>query len=112
MPKASETSEEEPSSGDTSRQTSSGKSSSTGKTSDIYLPAWDASTAKGQTPEKALLAEAVPEVPETARKDRAGTVTPGLASRAPSWQPATPGQSMEVFSKGMLMREGETPRLP
>ena len=112
MPRASETSEEELSSGDTSRQTSSGKSSSTGKTSDIYLPAWDASAAKSLTPEKVPPVEEMPEVPETAQKDRAGTVTPGLASRAASWQPATPGQSMEVFSKGMLMREGEIARLP
>ncbi len=72
--------DEAPSSGDSSRQTSSVKSSSTGKSSNIYLPAWDTRAVRGQTPEKAASAEAVPD---TSQMNRVADLEPVKGPGAP-----------------------------
>ena len=99
--------------GDASSRQSSHDTSS-GKSSDIYLPAWKGSReapAEAQTAVKAEApAPASAKGKEKAEDIAAGSSAPNSApnsGRLPSWLPGTPGQSMETFPRAALLSQGE-----
>ena len=103
-----------PSEGDASSRQSSHETSS-GKSSDIYLPTWQGAqeaSAEAQPAVKANMPKAETPVPVSAKgKDKvadaaASSSTPN-SGRLPSWLPTTPGQSMEAFPKAALMSQGD-----
>ena len=100
--------------GDASSRQSSNETSS-GKSSDIYLPTWkgvQGAPAEGQPAVKAETPKVETPAPASSKgKDKvedaaAGSSAPN-SGRLPSWLPSTPGQSMEAFPKAALMSQGE-----
>ena len=102
--------------GDASSRQSSHDTSS-GKSSDIYLPAWKGAkeapaeaqpTVEADTPAPASSKGKEKMVDDKVVEDTAAASSAPNSGRLPSWLPSTPGQSMEAFPKAALIRQGAT----
>lgn len=103
-PLASTSSEGDASSRQSSHDTSSGKSS------DIYLPTWKGSQEPPAEVQSGTNAEALAP-PSCKGKEKVDDTAAGSSApnsgRLPSWLPSTPGQSMETFPKAALLSQGD-----
>ena len=101
--------------GDASSRQSSHDTSS-GKSSDIYLPAWKGAKEAPAEAQTAVKADAAAStiakgkdkvVEDEVVEDIAAANSAPNSGHLPSWLPSTPGQSMETFPKAALIRQGE-----